>query len=212
MNVVVSMMAPEGRKVYHRPDCMYVKRMKPRNRMNLPRKQAVEHGCRCCRYCGGLQGEMRRTEQLHAWEREYRVSLDYVKKTDTLYVRTDTGCWKIFSRRGEDLYLLYHRNTYDSSMTLEQVIQGAYHRQGDVKPAETLMKLMRYIADHDRAKRIIRDDYRKLPQYTKRQRKYYRQAERRVRMAEQRRSRQRMEDLFREIEAKDPEMRKLAFC
>ena len=74
------------------------------------------------------------------------------------------------------------------------------------------MKLMRYIADHDRAKRIIRDDYRKLPQYTKRQRKYYRQAERRVRMAEQRQSRQRMEDLFREIEAKDPEMRKLAFC
>ena len=36
MNVVVSMMAPEGRKVYHRPDCMYVKRMKPRNRMTLP--------------------------------------------------------------------------------------------------------------------------------------------------------------------------------
>lgn len=163
MNVVVSMMAPEGRKVYHRSDCMYVKRMKPRNRMNLPRKQAVEHGCCCCRYCGGLQGEMRRTEQLQAWEREYQVSLDYVKKTGTLYVRTDTGCWKIFCMRGEDLYLLYHRNTYDSSMTLEKAIQGAYHRQGDVKLAETLMKLMRYIADHDRAKRIIQDDYRKLP-------------------------------------------------
>ena len=40
MNVVVSMMAPEGKKVYHRQDCMYVKRMKPQNRMILPRKQA----------------------------------------------------------------------------------------------------------------------------------------------------------------------------
>ena len=81
---------------------------------------------------------MRRTEQLHAWECEYRMSLDYVEKTDTLYVRTDTGCWKIFSRRGEDLYLLYHRNTYGRSMTPEQVIQGAYHRQGDVKQRKPL--------------------------------------------------------------------------
>ena len=74
------------------------------------------------------------------------------------------------------------------------------------------MKLIRYIADHDKAILISRDDYRKLPQSTKRQKKYYRQAERRVKRLEQRQSRQRMEDLFREIEEKDPEMRRLAFC
>ena len=97
-------------------------------------------------------------------------------------------------------------------MPLEQAIQGDYHRQGDVEPAESLLKLIRYIADHDKAILIIRDDYRKLPQSTKRQKKYYRQAERRVKRLEQRQSRQRMEDLFREIEEKDPEMRRLAFC
>lgn len=212
MNVVVSMMAPEGKKVYHRQDCMYVKRMKPQNRMILPRKQAEEHGCRCCSYCGGLQGEMRQSGQIQAWKRDYQVSLDYVKKTDTLYVRTDMGCWKIFCERGGNRYLLWHRNTYDSSMLLEQAVRGAYHRQGDVKPAESLAKLIRYIADHDKAKRIIMDDYRKLPRATKRQKKYYRQAEKRARRWQQGTIGKRMEELFQEIEAKDPEMKKLAFC
>lgn len=212
MNVIVSMISVEGKKVYHRPDCVYVKRMKPQNRMSLSRKQAVEQGCRCCRCCGGLRGEMRETAQILTWQRDYRVSLDYVKKTDTLYVRTRIGCWKIFCQRDGALYLLFHRNTYSNSMPLEQAIQGDYHRQGDVKPAESLLKLIRYIADHDKAILIIRDDYRKLPQSTKRQKKYYRQAERRVKRLEQRQSRQRMEDLFREIEEKDPEMRRLAFC
>ena len=35
MNVIVSMISVEGKKVYHRPDCVYVKRMKPQNRMSL---------------------------------------------------------------------------------------------------------------------------------------------------------------------------------
>lgn len=139
MNVIVSMISVEGKKVYHRPDCVYVKRMKPQNRMSLSRKQAVEQGCRCCRYCGGLRGEMRETAQILAWQRDYRVSLDYVKKTDTLYVRTRIGCWKIFCQRDGALYLLFHRNTYSNSMPLEQAIQGDYHRQGDAKAGILLM-------------------------------------------------------------------------
>lgn len=53
---------------------------------------------------------------------------------------------------------------------------------------------------------------RKLPRATKRQKKYYRQAEKRARRWQQGKSGKRMEELFREIEAKDPEMKKLAFC
>lgn len=37
MNVIVSMISVEGKKVYHRPDCVYVKRMKPQNRMSFGR-------------------------------------------------------------------------------------------------------------------------------------------------------------------------------
>ena len=97
-------------------------------------------------------------------------------------------------------------------MPFEQAVRGAYHRQGDVKPAESLAKLIRYIADHDKAKRIIMDDYRKLPRATKRQKKYYQQAEKKARRWQQGKTGKRIEELFREIEAKDPEMKKLAFC
>lgn len=51
-----------------------------------------------------------------------------------------------------------------------------------------------------------------MPRTTKQQKKYYRQAEKRARRWQQGKSGKRMEELFREIEAKDPEMKKLAFC
>ena len=41
--------------------------------------------------------------------------------------------------------------------------------------------------EHDRAKRIILEDYKKLPQRTKKQKKYYKKAEQRARRLQIRR-------------------------
>ena len=56
-----------------------------------------------------------------------------------------------------------------------------YHRQTDVPMDESLLKLVYYIEEHDWAKRIIIEDYKKLPQRTKKQRKYYKRAEQKAR-------------------------------
>lgn len=64
------------------------------------------------------------------------------------------------------------------------------HRQG--------YKHLQYIVKHDAAKKVEQIDYKNLPQRTKNQKKYYRQAENRAR----RKSVSRVLDLFAELEVK----------
>ena len=106
--------------------------------------------------------------------------------------------------------MLFHRNEYDKSISLEQAASGIYHRQTDVKPTSSLHRLINYIVEHDKAKLIIMDDYRKLPRETALQRKYYRKAEKKAKSRERKMARIRLDDLFRQIEEQDPEIRQLA--
>lgn len=212
MDVIVSMMSSKHRKIYHRPNCIYVKKMKPQNRMILSQNQAAKRNYHWCKYCSGLRGEVRTNKLISEWEKKYKISMDYVKTTDTLYVRTEIGCWKIFLKEELDRYLLYHRNIYNKELPFKQAVYGDYHRQRDVKPTASLHKLINYIAAHDKAKITIMDDYRKLPKSTARQKKYYRQAEGRARRRERKQTRIRMENLFKSIEAQDPSICSLAFC
>ena len=210
MDVIVSMKETGGRKVYHRPGCIYVKRIKPQNRKSLPQETAADYHYHCCKYCGGLKGEIRTNGKIDEWKESYNISIDYVNRTDTLYIRTGIGCWKIFYKESIGRFVLYHRNEYDKNMALEEAANGMYHRQTDVKPTNSLHQLINYITEHDKAKLIIMDDYRKLPKTTARQRKYYRQAERKAKSRERKMARIRIENLFRQIEEQDPEIRRLA--
>lgn len=65
---------------------------------------------------------------------------------------------------------------------------------------------MCYVSNHDKAKEIIADDYKKLPQDTKKQRKYYRTAERKSKGRQIRR----VDSIFLMLEAQDLELRKLS--
>ena len=62
-----------------------------------------------------------------------------------------------------------------------------YHRQNDVLPTESLLKLIHYIVEHDKARNIILEDYKKLPQRTKKQKRYYKKAEQKARRLQIRR-------------------------
>ena len=44
MDVVVSMMPSKRRKVYHRPNCVYVEKMKPGNRMMISENWQLASG------------------------------------------------------------------------------------------------------------------------------------------------------------------------
>lgn len=212
MEVIVSMISSNRKKVYHKPDCIYVKKMKPRNRMVLTESQARSHHFHSCKYCGGLKGEVRVYNPFPDWEKQYHIAIDYAEKTETLYIRTEIGCWKIFCKEKLGKYLLYHKNIYRKEMTFGQIVRGEYHRQTDVSPTSSLHHLINYIVEHDRAKQIMEEDYRRLPKKTARQRKYYRQAERRVKRRERRQMELRISQLFASIEEKDPSMSRRAFC
>ena len=133
---------------------------------------------------------------------EYDIHTYYDRKTKILYLRTGIGAWKI-RRNRYDEYHLYHMNHYTPGMDFDRIMTAGFHDQRDVKPTVTLENLIRYLVEHDKAKQIIADDYRKLPQKTRRERKYYRQAKKR----EQIKSIQRVDRIFAKLEKKDLELK-----
>lgn len=88
-----------------------------------------------------------------------------------------------------------------------EAVNGNFHRQFDVKATASMEKIVGYIIAHDKAKVTLMDDYRKLPQNTKRQKKYYRAAERR----EKRKKMKWLDTLFASLENSGPNLRKYSF-
>ena len=182
-------------RTYHKPGCHYEKRIQPQYRMHMGPNKAESYGYRECKYCGGLQGYVRvygKNEQYIDPKNTIRCSYD--NKTDTMYVRTDIGFWKLFWKKRDKKsgYVLYHLNEYDPDADTERLKHGKYHRQSDVQMSDSIDKLLHYIEAHDHAKKIIADDYRKLPKNTKMEKYYYEVA----RKKEKRKQRQRMDQIF----------------
>ena len=212
MDVEVSMAVPREKRIYHLQGCIYAKKIRPENRMTISKMKAEKKHYHCCKYCGGLRGEIRANKQIQRWQKKEHIQIDYVKQSDAAYVRTEIGCWRIYYDNDTKKYKLYHRNTYSTDLTLDQSVKGRYHRQSDVKPEDSLHKLINYIVAHDKAKVIMKEGYRKLPHSTKRQQRYYRQAETKFRRQEKRRTSQILDDLFRMIENENPRSKKTACC
>lgn len=210
MEVIATMKHKKGHIVYHKPGCIYERKILPDNRWSL-KPDKIEHSKKfcVCKYCEGLKGDVRVHRTVIAkWEKQKKAEFFFDEKTQTMYIRTKIGCWKFFLKEDIGKYLLYHRNEFDSSIDWQTLIYGEFHRQTDVKPTGNLMKLLEYIFAHDQAKIIIMDDYRKLPRATKQQRKYYRKAEEK----ERRKRIRTVDSLFAQLEAANPELKALSCC
>ena len=185
MKVIVS--DASRRMVYHRSGCIYAARIKGAHRMTLRMYDAVGYGYHECSCCSGLKGAVRVSrKQLNQAGRDISFEYLYDEKSDTLFIRTESGFWKIFHEKGKG-FLLYHANRYDQTKTFESLMHDFYHRQNDVLPTESLLKLIHYIVEHDKARNIILEDYKKLPQRTKKQKRYYKKAEQKARRLQIRR-------------------------
>lgn len=93
-------------------------------------------------------------------------------------------------------------------MDIDIAINGEFHRQMDVKPTESMEKIVDYIVAHERAKVTIMNDYRKLPRSTKKQKRYYKAAKRKDRQNAARR----VENIFTTLEQPQIELKKYSFC
>ena len=100
----------------------------------------------------------------------------------------------------------HSQNPHEANTDYQELIRGEFHRQKDVKQTDSLVKLVEYIDAHDKAKVVIQDDYHNLPRRTKKQKKYYKQAERKVK----REAVKRMDTLFAMLERQNPSLKNVS--
>jgi len=189
------------KKLYHMEWCPCVKRIDKRFLRKMKTYDiAKEQGYSECAYCGGTHGAykaiLRNPMMFGRIRKSFWFTYDW--KDRALCVRTSSGFWKIIKGDMDGLYRLYHlnRGSYDPAKTDYELMHGTFHRQKDVHPAENLERFMPYIYEHDKAKIIMDQDWRKLPKKTKKQKKYYRQAEKRA----SRNKKRRLDEIFDKIE------------
>lgn len=169
----VSLSATSKSKVFHLPGCPYDNRIRFKNRYEMSLGQAVHMGYRPCKHCSTIRAYYHINRPfLNQMTRHHDVKFKLAEDTDTLYIRTDVGFWKLYTK-ADMQYRLYHLNKFDPNLTTEQMMHGKYHRQSDVKQSTSPNRIINYIIKHDEAKKIIAVDYRNLPQSTRKEKKYY---------------------------------------
>lgn len=195
--VVISMNArTEG--VYHRPGCCYAGKIRPKSKRIVKKKEAQAKGYRPCKYCCGICGYYRSRSDLFAkWNKVLHIEFSCLSRQNRLCVRTQNGLWQI-RQNSEGIYALYHLNNFCADVPTRELMNRSYHRQNDVAETGSVGQLIGYIYRHDQALAIIKDDYHKLPQDTRRQKIYYQQARER----EKRRSMRRVDAWFKMMDKK----------
>ena len=113
-----------------------------------------------------------------------------------LYIITDIAAWKISYVEYFDRYKLLHCPFDKNPLTMGEAKTAHYHVQRDVAKNQSPYNHLEYILRHDEAKKLMQVSYKKLPEVTKQQKKYYRQAENR----EKRNSIKRVWNLFAKLE------------
>lgn len=194
MLVIVS----RNSKTCHKPECMYAQDIQKENRIKMSLKKAENIGCKKCKYCLGL-GELVTSfePKFKSWEEKYNMKITFIEKDRIVYIQTKIGFWKIYLNYGLNQLQLFHLNEFSDEMSFEELKSGEFHRQSDVKVTNSLEKLVNYISEHDRAKVIIEEDYKKLPKNTKKRKRYYKIAKKKEKWKEV----QRLEELFELIKS-----------
>ena len=208
MNLIGTKNVTNSKRIYHKEGCIYAKRIKEANAKYMTVKANKGNEICKCAYCSGLKGELRLNKKSINKRLTKTTELHYEAATDTLYVSTDIGFWKIFYKAELGKYLLCHRNTYNKNMSLKTAMYGDFHRQWDASPNEHILGLINYIIAHDNAKKIIAIDYKKLPQDTKKQKKYYFKAAKR----EKRNTAKRLDNIFLMLEQQNQGFKQLSYC
>lgn len=186
--------------IYHEEDCPYVKRMNKKYLRHVTTDTAIERGYHECSYCGGLHGmyiKLRNNPKLFQRD-ESGLSVSYDRVDRGLCFRTPNGFWKVLIRGPVEAYKLWHLNHghFDPELSDKVLMRRTFHRQSDVKETLNMGRIIRYISDHDKAKKIIDEDWRKLPKSSPKQKKYYKQAKKRAKRKENRR----IDELFKMLE------------
>lgn len=191
---IISLISPGN--VYHKDGCPYVQKISGKYKKWVNVNDRRYRKYRECKYCGGIRGYARvfgKRPERHS--KEKKVSCYYEKATGYIYLKTDIGFWKIVYKQDTKRFLLFHLNRFDPSKKVKEMMKDRYQRQNDVGPSDNFDSLVNYIVAHDKSKKIMADDYRKLPHKTFKEKKYYEKAKQKAKRQESKR----MEELFESI-------------
>lgn len=163
----------KDKKIYHDSWCPYAKNIKSDNKWQTSNfRELRKQGYKPCSFCQrppGIAYYYRTIEKLDCM---------FDKFSNSICVKTNIGFWKAVYGKEDRLWRLYHMNSFgrdhfDPDLNPKELVKGRFHRQKDVAPQESFETVLNYILAHDKNKRIIQDDYRKLPKSSKQDRKYY---------------------------------------
>ena len=208
MRVVASSAINKNHRIYHRYGCKYASRIKYDNRLEMSYEQASKKHYKACKCCSGFKGLLNvYKKSFEEFAVKNNISFTYNEEQNSLFVKTEMGFWKIYNPLDYSYsrsYILYHRNSSSPNMTVEQGIKGAFHRQSDVKVTTSLDAIVKYIVRHDRAKVVMMNDYRKLPKDNKKQKQYYRIAEKKDRKKKMKN----LYSIFEALESANPDLKR----
>lgn len=164
-------------------------------------EQAKSRGYHECSWCCGIHGQFLDLKNNSlGYEQKlinfFRISWD--PRTKGICFRTNIGFWKIIWSDYEEGYKLWHLNRkyFHPESTDRKLMSGSFHRQVDFDVTKRIGSVMRYIYNHDKAKKVIEEDYRKLPKSTQKQKKYFKQAAKR----ERKKQCKRVDEIFKKLE------------
>lgn len=201
MNVLYS--RKSRKKIFHKSGCPYLKRIKYSDIMRIDIHDAYsDSDFYECKYCGGRKGYARTfKKRTNRYGIERNMNCFWDDETNALYLQTNFGFWKLVWNCEINQFILYHQNSswWNPKRPIKKQFHTAFHRQGDVPPNKSFDKIVDYIYAHDKAKRIINNNYKRLPHKTKKQKKYYNHAQRKAKKREA----QRIDKLFNQISKKE---------
>lgn len=191
-------------KIYHKPNCRFAKRIKKKNKITLPGKDARRQGYRPCKCCNKMS-YLYRTEKglMSCFEKKKNMKFLYQK--GILYAATRVGCWKLVYLKDAEMITLYHRNSFKPGEGFDRPQEGRYHRQRDQQYFISIHKALIYIDAHDRFREAEQNGAKEIAFSNE---KYRRQAEKRKRRKEI----NRVNNLFRLLESQNTEYIKYSIC
>ena len=134
--------------------------------------------------------------------REFGMQCHYDREEQIFYFCTKLAFWRIRYSRKKDFYYLEHSPFQYMPLAFPEGVRKAYyHSQGDAGNKKNPGGFLTYVYNHDRAKLISNGDVKKLPESTKRERKYKRQAINRERKKQTKRVYELLEELSSQKEA-----------
>ncbi len=195
----------ESSGVYHFDGCAYANRIKDKHKVWATFREVTEAHMRPCTCCNSAAFHAMRDEaEVKRFCKRYGIEVFF--DGQEVYVGTKVGFWKLHYSRRHQKYCVFHGNGSDHGLTLEQMQQRKYHRQSDHPLDIRLICALEYIRKHDQFKADLAEA-RRNPQRELKVAPKYQDSFRR---SQERYARRRVRDLFRQIEAQNPELKQLS--